>query len=358
MSNSKISQVLKQMQKETLSQILVTSPSSVFYLTGVWMEPGERLLAVLLDEVGRVTIFANELFSKNVEGADFPCVLHKDSEDPLQGLSSKIKSGKLGVDKFWQAKFLLPLLEKRPEVMPVLGSSSVDWARMQKDEAERDLMRLASRQNDKAVAAVIREIREGVQETELAAALGDIYLELGADFPIGSLNVSFGANASDPHHGPGRAKLLMPQCVLFDIYTPFSHYWCDMTRTVFFKDVSAEEKRVYETVKCANEEAIKVVRPGILLSEIDRTARDVIADAGYGEFFTHRLGHGIGIDCHEPPDVSAVSAQVALPGMIFSIEPGIYLPGKTGVRIEDLVLVTESGCEVLNGYSKDLQVVG
>ena len=131
-----------------------------------------------------------------------------------------------------------------------------------------------------------------------------------------------------------------------------------MTRTVFFRSASDEARRVYETVRQANLAAEAVIRPGLPLKAFDRAAREVIENAGYGPYFTHRLGHGIGLECHEPPDNSAVSEVIAEPGMVFSVEPGIYLPGKLGVRIEDLVLVTETGCEVLNAYPKELQIVG
>ena len=130
-----------------------------------------------------------------------------------------------------------------------------------------------------------------------------------------------------------------------------------MTRTVFYKEASEEQKKVYELVKQANLTAIERVRPGVYLSELDKTARDIITEGGYGPYFTHRLGHGVGLECHEPPDVGSASEFPLEPGMVFSIEPGIYLPGKFGVRIEDLVLVTEDGCEVLNRASKDLRIV-
>ena len=358
MSAQKTSRVIQKMKEYGLPQILVTSPSSVFYLTGLWIDPGERLLGLLLDETGRCKLFGNEMFSVDPESVGFDCFFHSDDEDPITGLADEVKPGIIGIDKFWPAGFLLSLLEKRPDVNPVPGSDPVDHARMQKDREEIALMRNASERNDRAMASVIGQVREGAEETGLASFLGKTYLDLGADFPVGIQVVCFGKNASNPHHIPEQIGLDSPGSVLLDIFTPFSHYWCDMTRTVFFRDAGVEERKVYETVRLANEEAIKRIRPGIPLSEIDKTARDVISQAGYGEYFTHRLGHGIGIDCHEPPEVSGGSDRIAEPGMIFSIEPGIYLPGVTGVRIEDLVAVTETGCEVLNRYPKDLQVIG
>ena len=136
--------------------------------------------------------------------------------------------------------------------------------------------------------------------------------------------------------------------IVFDIFIPMPYYWCDMTRTVFFRSASDEARRVYETVRAANLAADAVIRPGAPMREFDHAAREVIEKAGYGPYFTHRLGHGIGLECHEPPDNSSVSEVIAEPGMVFSLEPGIYLPGKLGVRIEDLVLVTETGCEAVS----------
>ncbi len=131
-----------------------------------------------------------------------------------------------------------------------------------------------------------------------------------------------------------------------------------MTRTFFYKKVSDEHRKVYEIVKKAQQAAIEAVKPGARYCDIDKVARDIITEAGYGEYFTHRLGHSIGIECHEYGDVSSANENVLKPGMVFSIEPGIYLEGDVGVRIEDLVMVTESGVEVLNSFTKELTIIG
>ena len=131
-----------------------------------------------------------------------------------------------------------------------------------------------------------------------------------------------------------------------------------MTRTVFYKSASDKAKEVYNIVREANEKAISIVKPGVRFCDIDAAARNYIEEKGYGKYFTHRTGHSIGIEVHDFGDVSSVNTDKVAPGMIFSIEPGIYLPGEFGVRIEDLVLVTEDGCEVLNKFSKDLTIIG
>ncbi|GHU49326.1 proline dipeptidase [Clostridia bacterium] len=353
----RIQRVLGYMEQEGLEQIIVTSTPSVYYLTGLWVEPHERMLALYLSGTGDMTLFGNALFTIDRDACPFECVLHGDGENPVKQLASVVKPGKIGIDKFWPAKFLLGLLELRPDVRPCLGSAPVDNARMRKDVDEIVHMRHASAQNDKAIGAMISKLSEGITETALASFLADTYTELGADFPIGVQIVSFGANAADPHHMPDKSVLAAGDCALFDIFTPFSGYWCDMTRTVYFGGVSREEEKIYDLVRLANESAIAAIRPGIYLSEIDGAARRVISEAGYGEYFTHRLGHGAGLECHEPPDCSGTSDVMAEPGMIFSVEPGIYIPGKYGVRIEDLVLVTEIGCESLNAYPKTLTVI-
>ena len=355
-NRERLRRVIENMEKENLSQILVSSGTSVFYLTGLWVEPMERMLVLLIDSSGRCDLFCNDLFGvTEVKGASVHS--HSDSDDPLKDLAPAVKPGRLGIDKFWPSRFLISLMEKRPDVAPVPGSAPVDDARKIKDQKEIEALRHSSAVNDKVIAGAIAAVRGGAVESELEMLVEKLFRENGADrSPEGQL-VCFGANGADPHHAPNRTVIREGDSVIFDIFIPISRYWCDMTRTVFFRSAGEEQRRVYETVREATQAAEEKIRPGLPMSEFDLTARRVIERAGYGEHFTHRLGHGLGLDCHEPPDNSSVSKVIAEPGMVFSVEPGIYLPGKFGVRIEDLVLVTENGCEVLNRYPKELQII-
>lgn len=356
MDQTRLARVRGLMQAQGLSQIVVTATASVYYLTGYWVEPHERMLALYLDTEGRTVLFGNELFGLT-STPELPLVVHTDSDDPVAQLAATVRPGELGVDKFWYSKFLLGLMAHRPDVKPVPGSEAVDLARKSKDEAERAAMRHSSAMNDQVMAQAVAAVAEGVRENELASLINREYLARGADGESPQL-VCFGANGADPHHAPDSTILKPGDSITFDIFTPISRYWCDMTRTVFYKTVSDRQREVYELVRRANEVAEAFIRPGVLLSDVDKTARDIITAGGYGPYFTHRLGHGCGLECHEPPDVSSASHTPLEPGMVFSVEPGIYLPGEFGVRIEDLVLVTETGCEVLNHYPKDLQVIG
>ena len=357
MDMARLARVRGYMEEEGLEQIVVTSTAAVYYLAGLWVEPHERMLALYLDRDGRAALFGNRMFGLS-QPEDLELILHTDSDDPIAGLARYVKPGALGVDKFWPSKFLIGLMAARPDIRPVLGSGPVDAARRYKDAKEIAALRAASKINDQVVETVIAALTGGVSELELAALVNKTYMSLGADCSDGPQLCCFGPNAADPHHAPGQDVIQAGQCAVFDIFTPIGRYWCDMTRTVFYKDCDPESRRVYETVRQANLAGIAAVKPGVPLRSIDRAARAVIEEAGYGEYFTHRLGHGVGVECHEPPDVSAGSEAVAQPGMVFSIEPGIYLPGRLGVRVEDLVLVTEEGCEALNAAPKGLRVVG
>lgn len=355
MDRERLRRIAAGMAQGGFSQMLVTATPAVYYLTGLWVEPHERFLGLYLTSGGEAVLFANEIFGLSPT-AELPVVVHKDGEDPVRDLAARVRPGALGVDKFCYSKFLIPLLEARPDVCPALGSGPVDLARQCKDPAEREAMRRASRANDAVMAAVLRELRPGATEAELAARVNALYRAHGADGE-GQQLVCFGPNGADPHHAPDGTALRPGDSVIFDIFTPIGRYWCDMTRTVFFREVSEKQREVYALVLEANQAAEAMAGPGVPLRELDRAARAVIARGGYGACFTHRLGHGCGLECHEPPDVSGSSPAVAEPGMVFSIEPGIYLPGEFGVRIEDLVLITENGCEILNHHPKELTVI-
>ena len=346
MNIPRIQKVIDNMHAHGLSQILVTSPANVFYLTGVWCEPFERMLALHLTDRGDMKLYANRMFA--LQGlTDVPMVEYEDTDDCVAVLAPDVLPGKLGIDKTWPSHFTLRLMEQRGDIRPVVGSAPIDDARMIKDAEEIELMRVSSQKNVIDCARIGEALREGVTEKEIQALYNQIAEELGASGPSFTPLICFGPNGAEPHHDSDKTRLKQGDTVIMDVGLLWKHYCSDMTRTVHFGAVSDEQKRVHDIVTAANRAGIAACRPGVKMKDIDRAARKVIEDAGYGPFFTHRTGHGIGLDEHEFPDCSAVSEIVTRPGMIFSIEPGIYLPGKFGVRVEDLVVITEDGCEVL-----------
>lgn len=358
MKEKRVERVLEALKGLGLCQMLVTDPVSVFYLTGVRVMPFERFYGLYLRADGEHALFLNRLFHVPEE-LGIEKVWYSDTDPVMELAASRMdQEHALGVDKELKAGFLLPLQELQAAKGFVLASSAVDETRGVKDEEEQEKMRLSSHINDLAMAEFKKLIREGITEREAAEKMLKIYQSLGADgFSFEPL-VAFGANAADPHHGPDDTVVQPGDCVLFDVGCIKDGYCSDMTRTFYFQKVSEEHRRIYDTVRRANEAAIARIRPGVPLCELDQAARGLIEEAGYGPNFTHRLGHFIGLSEHEHGDVSSVNTKKAQAGMIFSIEPGIYLPGGTGVRVEDLVLVTEDGCEVLNHFSKELEIIG
>lgn len=358
MNKNRIDRVLQALKQEGISQMLIVDPMSIYYLTGVYVAPFERFYALYLREDGNHVYFLNRLFHVP-EDTGFKHVWHTDTDDVMAMVSEYLdKDSVLGVDKDLKARFLLPLMERNAVKGFKNTSLCIDETRGIKDEEEQEKMRVASQINDQAMTKIKTLVRDGVTEKQLAEQLLQIYAELGAEGVSFEPLVAFGANAADPHHAPDDTVIKEGDCVLFDIGCIKDGYCSDMTRTYFFKKVSDEDRKIYETVKEANELAIARVKQGVPLCTLDLTARDHISEAGYGPNFTHRLGHFIGLSEHEFGDVSSVNEKPAQAGMIFSIEPGIYLSGNMGVRVEDLVIVTEDGCEVLNHVSKELEIIG
>ncbi len=358
MKENRVKAVLDNLEEMGLSQMLITDPLSIFYLTGRMIQPLERFYGLYLSRTGRHKIFINQLETVP-EDLGVEKVRFFDTDPYLDLVAAAVDSKEpLGVDKNMAARFLLPLLHDKAAPDFVNASLALDRARAVKDPQEQVLMRRASQINDQALDALKAHIHAGVREIELAERLKQIYRELGADGVSFPPLVAFGANAASGHHWPDETALKSGDCVLLDVGCTYEGYCSDMTRTYFYESVTPRQRAVYDIVRRANEEAEAAVRPGVPLKELDGIARTIITQAGFGPNFTHRLGHFIGLEDHDFGDVSAAATEAAVPGNVFSVEPGIYLDGAFGVRIEDLVLVTEEGCEVLNRLPKELEVIG
>ncbi|MDO4483626.1 MAG: Xaa-Pro peptidase family protein [Clostridia bacterium] len=357
MYTQRLAHVFEKLQQMGLKQMMITDPKSIFYLTGIVNEPLERLYALYICEGKTPVLFVNRLF--NIPENDFENVWHTDTDKPLEQIAARIdKTAPLGIDKEWRAAFLIPLMEMVPGLKVCLASDAVDACRACKDEAEKQLMRAASVINDEVIEKAAAFIRVGMTEKEIAAFIENEYAKAGCSSVSFPTIVSFGAHAADPHHDPDDTVLEEGNCVLIDMGCCKDHYCSDMTRTYFCGQPDADFIAVHDLVRRANEAAEAIIKPGVRLCDIDAAARNLITEAGYGAEFNHRLGHFIGQTDHEKGDVSSANENNVQPGMVFSIEPGVYLKGRFGVRIEDLVLVTEDGCEILNRVDKHWKTVG
>ena len=357
MKETRLKKVLQEMEKSKIPQMLVASPASIFYLTGKWINPGERMVALYINTKGETKFIVNELFPIK-EDLGVEIVWYKDINDPIEILSKITNQNEvLGVDKDWKAHFLIRLMDKKGAKSFINGSPIIDRIRMIKDEEEQELMREASRINDYAMNAIVKQLSESNTEKNIVSILGEIYESQNVQGFSFSPIVAYGANGADPHCISGNNKLEKGMGVIIDTGCKKDYYCSDMTRTVFFGEPTEHQKEIYNIVLEANLNAISKVKPGARFCDIDNAARSTIEKYGYGEYFTHRTGHSIGIEVHDFGDVSSINEDILQAGMIFSVEPGIYLHGDMGVRIEDLVLVTEDGFEILNKYPKELTVI-
>lgn len=328
---------------------VITDPNALLYFTGTRFHPGERMLALVLTADGSKTLFLNKLFPYS---GNLPTVIYSDAEDGVAKLAAALH-GTIAVDKNWAARFLLRLQELRPDLR-IINGTVIDEVKAVKTQEEQLKMIAASAKNDEVMAEVAKLIQVGKTEAQLRDEIDAVFAKIAGPNSFDTI-VAFGDHAADPHGEPGERVLKAKEAIVVDMGCIVNNYCSDMTRTFFVGE--NPEKEIYNTVLKANLAGIAAVKPGIPFKKIDLAARKVIEDAGYGEYFTHRLGHGIGLEVHEPFDVSATDEVIVEEGMCFSIEPGIYIPGRVGIRIEDLVCVTKDGCTVLNHYPKDQEII-
>ncbi|MDD5475733.1 MAG: Xaa-Pro peptidase family protein [Syntrophales bacterium] len=236
-------------------------------------------------------------------------------------------------------------------------SCDIDGMRSRKDAGEIGRLKTAASIGARALGKTIESIRPGMRERECAALIDWNLVMEGSEKPSFDTIVASGANSALPHARPGSRRVEAGDFIVIDYGAVFEGYHSDETCTVALGHVSGEHRRIYDTVLSAHDRAIEAVRPGVLCRDIDARARACIEDAGYGEYFVHATGHGVGLDVHEAPRLSKISEQRLEEGMVVTIEPGIYIPGVCGVRIEDMVLVTTGGCELITGMPKDLMIL-
>ena len=344
----KIERLAELLKDQGIDHALICDPNVILYYTGYRFSPGERLLALLVNQDGSHKFFLNKLF--NYAGT-ITAEWFYDADNGMALIAREL-NGTVAIDKNMAAHFLLDLFELRPDLKLIKGTV-IDEVKAVKTPAELAKMITASKRNDEVMAKVKTLIKPGISERALRDLIDAELLKFG---PLSfDTIVLFGDHAADPHGQPGERLLKANEAVVVDMGVRVADYCSDMTRTFF---VGANgEKEIYDTVLKANLAGIKAVKPGVPFKEVDLAARKVITEAGYGDYFIHRLGHGIGVDEHEPFDVSATDEVVIKEGMCFSIEPGIYIPGRVGIRIEDLVYVDRDGAVLLNHYPKDEEVI-
>jgi len=353
------------LRSSNLEAAFITTPDNVFYFTGFKSNPHERLLGVaIFNDATPLLICPKMEVPDAIEaGWSFDVVGHEDTDNAWDILSNAIqeKVGSIHTLAVEKSHLTVERLEALMERFPNLQVSRVDEKinelRVIKSEQELQHLRKAAELADYAIEVGVKEIAEGKTELEILNVIEKAVKEKGASQMSFDTMVLSGKKTASPHGKPGDRKIQKGDFILFDLGVVYNGYCSDITRTVAFGEPTEEMKEIYQTVLKAEESAVQAVKPGITASSLDKTARDIITEAGYGEYFTHRLGHGLGISVHEYPSITGVNELQLQEGMVFTIEPGIYHPEIAGVRIEDDVVVTKDGVEVLTKFPKELIIL-
>ncbi|MCC7446398.1 MAG: aminopeptidase P family protein [Anaerolineae bacterium] len=340
---------------------------NIFYLTGVSFHLSERPTILIVPATGEAAMILPSLeMPKIVDAAPFPMRFfsYTDSEGAqpaferaCQGLN--LSGQKLGVEGLRMRVLEGQLFARYASGCVVTAADDVLMKlRLHKDQDEIEAMRRAIALSQKALDATLAQIHPGMTERQIVNILLMALSEQGSDGNAFEPIVLSGPGTAHPHGMTGDRPIRAGELLLFDFGGTYHGYPADITRTFGVGALDPELVTIYETVKAANAAGVAAAKPGVAAQEVDRAARRVITDAGYGEYFIHRTGHGLGLDIHEGPYMTGDNTLILEPGMVFTVEPGIYVPGKGGVRVEDNVVITATGADVLTTYPRELRIIG
>lgn len=368
MQNSRLEKLLAALDRAGLDAVALNPGPTLTYLTGLHFHLMERPVVLLVAPGKDPVLVLPELESPKVSQIPYRITPFTYGENPVDwdatfrraAMSLQLDGKQIGVEPRH-----MRLLEFRhvragaPEADFPDASEALAQLRLRKDPAEVEKMRKAVRIAQHALEATIPSLKVGATEREIAAELNMQLLKSGSDseLPFTPI-VSSGPNSANPHASPSERKLQLGDLLVIDWGAGLDGYASDLTRTFAVGEVESEFQKIAALVLAANEAGRRAGKPGIPAGAVDKAARDVIERVGYGRYFTHRLGHGLGMEDHEEPYMFAENRQLLEPGMAYTVEPGIYLPDRGGVRIEDNVVVTADGVEVLSDMSRELKVVG
>ncbi|MCD8908668.1 Xaa-Pro peptidase family protein [Staphylococcus gallinarum] len=349
----KLEQITTELQQQQADAAWITTPLNIFYFTGYLSDPHERLLALLIKNNGEQILFCPQLEVDEVKNSPFEGEIngYLDTENALD--KHHATYNKLLIE----AHHLT--VHRQRELINAFNvnqfgdiDQTIKALRNVKSDSEITKIKKACELADKCIEIGVAYLSEGVTEREVVNHIENEIKRYGVNEMSFDTMVLFGDHAASPHGTPGNRKLQQDEFVLFDLGVIYDNYCSDMTRTVQFGTPSKEAQAIYDVVLKAELEAIAAIKPGVTIKDVDAIARNIISEAGYGEYFPHRLGHGLGLEEHEYQDVSSSNNNQFEAGMVVTVEPGVYVPGVAGVRIEDDILVTEDGYEILTGYEK------
>ena len=352
------------LQSANLSSLALNPGASMTYLTGLHFHLSERPVVALFSPGQPIHLILPELEQAKLLDLTYPVQAYPYGEDPQRWVDSfhsavvaaGITSSRIGVEPRQLRLLEFRLLQQAaPDAEYISAEVVLSSLRMIKDSSEILAMRKAAQIAQQALQATLPAIRFSISERDLASELTLQLLRAGSDseIPFAPI-VSAGPNSANPHASPSDRLLQPGDLLVLDFGAAHQGYISDITRTFALGDIDPEYARIARLVLGANTASRELARPGLSAHEVDQAARAVITAGGYSPYFTHRTGHGIGLESHEEPYIRQGNPLILQPGMTFTIEPGIYLPQRNGVRIEDDVLITSTGLESLTDYSREV----
>jgi len=359
--SSRQKQILQYVQKLQSEAILLMVPKNIYYFSGFLSEPHERFFALYIDVQTEKTILfvpSLDMDAAQAEAVVDEIIPVSDVENPYEIFKQSI--GKVPVRFALEKSYMtISQVEQFNQQIPTFSYEDIEtyiWQmRANKSENEVAKVKQAITISEQALQHTWDQIKIGMTELEVKAELEYQMTVLGADAIAFETIVLSGKRAALPHGSAGDTKIDHGDFLLFDFGVTKDGYHSDLTRTCIVGEGTAEQRKMYETVRKANEQAIQTVTIGEKLQTIDKAARSLIEEQGYGKYFTHRIGHGLGLDVHEYPSIHANNEEFIQEGLLFTIEPGIYVPEIGGVRIEDDIYITSEGkVEVLSSFTKEL----
>jgi len=361
----RLEKVMGWLKDQDIDLCFVQSKENVFYFTQFYTDPHERLMGIFLfKEQDPFLVCPNmEVNQAKSAGWSYEVIGYSDHENPWELIDHELKQRqvyvqRLAIEKdvtpYSRAEVLLKITD-HPEI--ISAEDKLNHLRVIKDDHEIQIMREAAKLADFGVQIGIDALQTGVTEMEVLATIEYELKKKGVREMSFSTMVLFGEKSGDPHGNPGLRTLKEGDFVLFDLGVVLDGYCSDITRTVVYKKATDQQKQIYDTVLQAQMAALEASKTGTRIGDLDTLARNIIKDAGYGEFFPHRLGHGLGINVHEYPSMSFTNDECLAEGMVYTIEPGIYIPSIGGVRIEDDVVITQDGYETLTKFPKEFLII-
>ncbi|UJF14653.1 Xaa-Pro peptidase family protein [Jeotgalibaca sp. MA1X17-3] len=359
-----IQKIINKMMEENVDIAFFDNPNTVYFLTGFRSDPHERILATIILKNGTSFLFTPALDEKDAKNIveDFEVFSYLDTENPWEIIKNKLSKENHSLLNWAIEKNYLTLLKKEylESAFPESHynhdfSNTLELLKLQKNPSELEKMKQAGYWADESLRIGAETLKVGITELEVVAKIEYELKKRGIKQMSFDTMVLFGKNAASPHGEPGNNRLEKDQFVLFDLGVVHNGYTSDVTRTLFFGDQPSEHQReVYETVLKAHDQAMQQVQIGMTAEELDAIARDVITNKGYGVYFNHRLGHGLGQSVHEYPSIMSGNKLKLDKNMCFSIEPGIYITDDVGVRIEDCGYLDEVGFHSFTSFPTDI----